>query len=147
MCSIRAILTYGLEKSFISAETPFRREAQKCMTTGKFNAKAFFASIDAQRLARGLSWRKVAEQAQVSASTLTRMSQGHRLDVDTLAALCAWSGLKADDFMRVERQRQSRAESLAQMTAHLHGDPNLSKEGAKALEAALKAAYQEFRKR
>jgi hypothetical protein len=30
---------------------------------------------------------------------------------------------------------------------HLRADPNLSKEGAKALEALIKTAYQQFRKK
>jgi transcriptional regulator with XRE-family HTH domain len=117
------------------------------MATGKFDVEAFFAALDAHRIARGLTWRKIAKQAQVSASTLTRMSQGRRLDVDNLAALCAWSGLKADDFVRVDGERQTKTESLARITAHFHADPNLSKEVAKALEVVLKAAYQKFRKR
>lgn len=116
------------------------------MTTGKFDGEAFFAALDAVRLARQLTWKKVAEQAKVPASTLTRMSQGRRPDVDTLAALCAWSRLKTEDFFRFEAGKQPVAEPLAQITAHLRADPKLSKEAAKALEAMIKTAYQQFRK-
>ena len=77
---------------------------------------------------------------------LTRMSQGRRLDVDNLASLCVWSGLKADDFIRGNHHQQSEAETLARITAHLRDDPHLSKEGAKALEVVLKVVYQQFRK-
>ncbi len=115
------------------------------MATGKFDGEAFFAALDGQRLARGLTWKKVAEQAEVPASTLTRMSQGKRPDVDSLAALCAWSGLKAEDFTRGISHR-NKAEPLALLTAHLRADPKLSKEGAKALETLIKAAYLQFRK-
>lgn len=114
------------------------------MTTGRFDGEAFFAAIDGGRIARKLTWKKVAEEAQVPASTLTRMSQGRRPDVDSLAALCAWSGLKAEDFIRGEGQQRT-AEPLAQITAHLRADPKLSKEGAKALEMLIKTAYQQFR--
>ena len=114
------------------------------MATGRFDGEAFFAAIDGERIARKLTWKKVAEGAQVPASTLTRMSQGRRPDVDSLAALCAWSGLKAEDFTRGEGQRQT-AEPLAQITAHLRADPKLSKEGAQALEMLIKTAYQQFR--
>jgi transcriptional regulator with XRE-family HTH domain len=117
------------------------------MSTEKFDGEAFFSAIDAQRTARKLTWKKVAEQAQVPASTLTRMSQGRRPDLDTLSALCAWSGLKADDFMRVKPIVRSKAESLAQITTHLRADPNLSEEGAKALDALIKSAYQQLRKK
>ncbi len=115
------------------------------MTTGKFDGEAFFAALDAERTARSLTWKKVAEQSGVAASTLTRMSQGRRPDVDGLSALCAWSGLKADDFFRVEDGEKRRAEPLAQITAHLRADPNLSPEGVRMLEAIIKTAYQQFR--
>jgi transcriptional regulator with XRE-family HTH domain len=116
------------------------------MTTGKFDGESFFAAIDGQRVARGLTWKKVAEQAQVPASTLTRMSQGRRPDVDSLAALCAWSGLKIEGFIRGEHDKKRQAEPLAQITAHLRADPKLSREGAIALETLIKTAYQQFRK-
>lgn len=77
------------------------------------------------------------------ASTLTRMSQGRKPDVDSLSALCAWSGLKADDFMTSERQK---TEPLAEVAALFRGDPNLSKEGVVAMEAIIKAAYEQIRK-
>ena len=116
------------------------------MATGKFDGEAFFAAIDGHRKALDLTWKKVAEQAEVPASTLTRMSQGRRPDVDSLAALCAWSGLKAENFIRGDHKKQRQAEPLAQITAHLRADPKLSKEGAKALEVLIKTAYQQFRK-
>src|ERR1700709_1156784 len=116
------------------------------MASGKFDGETFFAAIDGVRIARDLNWKKVAELAQVPASTLTRMSQGRRPDVDSLAALCAWSGLKIEDFIRGEHDRKRQAEPLAQITAHLRADPKLSKEGAKALETLIKTAYQQFRK-
>lgn len=111
---------------------------------GKFDGERFFSALDATRSARGLTWKKVAEQAGVPASTLTRMSQGRKPDVDTLSALCAWSGLKADIFM--SGQPRERAETLSEITALFRADPNLSKEGAVALEAIIKAAYEQIRK-
>ena len=117
------------------------------MTTGKFDGEAFFAAIDAQRAACRLTWKKVAEQAEVPASTLTRMSQGRRPDIDSLAALCEWSGLKAEDFYRGDRSIHREPEPLAQLTAHLRADPKLTKEGAQALETLIKTAYEQFRKK
>ncbi|MGY8635345.1 hypothetical protein RAD15_22975 [Bradyrhizobium sp. 14AA] len=117
------------------------------MASGKFDGEAFFAAIDSVRITRDLTWKKVAEQSGVPASSLTRMSQGGRPDVDSFAALCAWSGLKADQFAGGTSKTKEGKEPLAELTAHLRADPNLSKEGAKALEALIKAAYQQFRKR
>lgn len=116
------------------------------MSTGKFDGEGFFTALDAERQSRKLTWKKVAEQADVPASTLTRISQGRRPDVDTLAALCQWSGLDADIFTRTGSSKNVKASPLAQITGHLRADPNLSKDGVRALEAIIKAAYEQFRK-
>ena len=115
------------------------------MPKEQFDADAFYAALDAQRQSRRLTWKKVAEEASVSASTLTRMAQGRRPDVDTMAALLAWSGLNAGQFV-VQGERSGReADPLARITAYLRADPHLTDEGASALEAMLKAAYEQLR--
>jgi len=106
---------------------------------GLFDAEGFFSSLDGQRLSRGLTWRQVANEANISASTLTRMSQGHRPDVDGLAALCRWSGLKADDFLL---QGTGSVEPLARISTWLRGDRNLTPEAASALDQVIKATYE-----
>ena len=111
---------------------------------GDFNTAAFYAALDAQRTAKRLTWKDVAAQAGVSASTLTRMSQGRGPDVDGLACLIAWSGLNATDFIK---KRPNEAEPLAQITAYLRADRNLEPESAKALEDIIRAAYERFRER
>ncbi len=110
---------------------------------GEFDIKGFHAALDAQRAAKGLNWKEVAEQSGVSPSTLTRMSQGRRPDVDGLALLLAWSGLDASDFL----PRANKPEPLAQITANLRADRNLKPESAKALEEIIKTAYKQFRER
>ena len=42
--------------------------------------------------------------------TLTRMGQGKRPDVDSLAALATWSRLNVDDFIIGKRTNKSAAE-------------------------------------
>lgn len=116
------------------------------MTTGMFDNEAFFAALDAERQSRRLTWKKVAEQAKVPASTLTRMSQGRRPDVDSLAALCTWAGLSAEKFSR-GASKAAAPSPLTQVTTLLRADPNLSPEGVAALEAIIKAAYQQFRQK
>jgi transcriptional regulator with XRE-family HTH domain len=117
------------------------------MPRGQFDVEAFYSALDSQRQSRRLTWKKVAEEAGVSASTLTRIAQGKRPDVDSMAALLAWSGLKIDSFIaRPEDAPQKKADPLADITAYLRADPNLSPEGASALEAVLKAAYEKLRR-
>ena len=62
--------------------------------------RRFFAALDAERQARRCTWKQVAEECGISASTLSRMSQGKHPDVNGLAALAAWSGLDVDRFVR-----------------------------------------------
>jgi transcriptional regulator with XRE-family HTH domain len=113
---------------------------------GSFDASAFYEALDSQRQGRRLTWKQVAAQSGVSASTLTRMAQGKRPDVDGLAALASWSGLTVDDFVRSDDARPD-PESLAKITTYLRSDRNLSTEAATALDEMIKAAYERLRER
>jgi transcriptional regulator with XRE-family HTH domain len=115
------------------------------MAKGYFDAEAFYAALDSQRQSRKMTWKAVAQQSGISASTLTRMAQGKRPDVDSLAALLAWSGLKADQFVVLDARAPTRSDPLAQITAYLRADPHLKPEGTAAIEAILKAAYEKLR--
>ncbi len=116
------------------------------MARGQFDAEGFYAALDSHRQARDMNWKQVASNAKVSASTLTRMARGKRPDVDSLAALANWSGLKTDDFIRKEDPTRE-AEPLAQITAYLRADPNLTPKSAAALKKIIEAAYEEFREK
>jgi len=111
---------------------------------GSFDAEGFYESLDAERQARRLNWKQVASASGVSASTLTRMAQGKRPDVDGLAALAAWSGLTVDDFVRTEDERPE-PEPLAKIATYLRSDRNLSPEAASALDGMIRATYERLR--
>jgi hypothetical protein len=111
---------------------------------GSFDGAAFFAAVDAQRQARGLLWKHVANEAKISQSTLTRLAQGKRPDVDSLAALVDWAGLSADAFV-VRGHPQNAAEPLAMISTYLRADRNLSPQAAEALEKVVKVTYEALR--
>ena len=111
-----------------------------------FDAKAFYEALDSERRSRALTWKEVAEHAGISASTLTRMAQGKRPDADGLAALCAWSGLPADNFVR-SVYFKAKPEPLAMITTYLKSDRNLSTEAADAIDELVKATYERLRKK
>lgn len=111
---------------------------------GWFDGAGFYDALDSQRRARTLNWKQVAAESGVSASTLTRMAQGKRPDVDGLAALAAWSGLAADDFIRTEEDRPE-PEPLAKITTYLRSDRNLTPEAATALDQIIKATYERLK--
>ena len=113
---------------------------------GSFDAAAFFAAVNAEREARGRNWRQVAEQAGVDQSILTRLAQGKRPTVDTLAALVDWAGLKADDYV-VRVHQNEPVNPLAMISTYLKGDRNLTPEAAAALEKVVKATYEALRQR
>ena len=64
----------------------------------RFDADGFYSALDAERRSRRYTWKRVADESRVSASTLTRMAQGRRPDIDGLAALVAWSGFERGLF-------------------------------------------------
>jgi transcriptional regulator with XRE-family HTH domain len=116
------------------------------MAQANFDTESFHAALDSQRMAMNLTWKDVAAESGVSASTLTRMSQGKRPDVDGLAALLKWSGLLAEMFIaKSEAQSKKKPDVLAQITALLRADPGLKKESAAAIEEILRAAYKRFK--
>ena len=108
-----------------------------------FDLGNFHAALNAQRAAKGLTWKEVAQQSGVSASTLTRMGQGKRPDVDGFALLLAWSGLDALQFVPTANE----PEPMAKIAANLRADRQLSEESAKALEDIIQVAYERFRDR
>jgi transcriptional regulator with XRE-family HTH domain len=112
-----------------------------------FDGSAFFAALDAERMARKLNWKTLALEAGVSASTLTRMAQGKRPDVDTFSALVRWAGLDADSYMRPRPGTTAKEapEPLAMISTYLRSDPNLSVEAAEALDEVVKATYARLR--
>ncbi|MFC4005024.1 helix-turn-helix domain-containing protein [Prauserella oleivorans] len=67
--------------------------------SGRLDARRLYDALDAQRRARDLSWRQLADEAGVSPSLLSRMGNGQRPDLDGFIALVQWLGAPAEDFM------------------------------------------------
>lgn len=109
------------------------------MTPG-FNQEAFFAALDTERLARRKTWKQIATESNVPASTLSRMGNGKRPDVDTLAKLLSWSSLKAEAFIDQTDGKEKPA-ALAEITALLRADPKLSAESKRTLEHVITSTY------
>jgi transcriptional regulator with XRE-family HTH domain len=108
-----------------------------------FDRDAFYTALNAVRLSRRLTWKDVAEETGIAASTLSRMGQGANPDVDGLAGLLSWANLKAEAF--IPAQRKAEAEPLAKISALLRADPKLSAQNAKLLEEILLSTYKKLR--
>jgi transcriptional regulator with XRE-family HTH domain len=110
-----------------------------------FDGDAFYRALETTTTTRSKTWKQVAAETGVSASTLTRMAHGRRPDAASLAALSAWAGLNPSDFVDTPFKR-SKPESMAQISTLLRTDPNLDAQSAEAVEAIVKAAYERLRK-
>ena len=110
-----------------------------------FNGDAFYRALESTVSARGKTWRQVAVETGISASTLARMAQGRRPDAASLAALSAWAGLNPSDFVDAP-YKVAHPEPMAQISTLLRTDPNLDAQSAEAVEAIVRAAYERLRK-
>jgi transcriptional regulator with XRE-family HTH domain len=110
-----------------------------------FNGDAFYRALESTVVARSKNWKQVAAETGISASTLARMAQGRRPDAASLAALSAWAGLNPSDFVDAP-YKPPHPEPMAGISTLLRTDPNLDPEGAEAVEAIVRAAYERLRK-
>lgn len=114
----------------------------------KVDVEALHAALDVRRKAKGLSWRQLAHEAGVSPSTLTRMAQKHRPDVNGFASLVAWLGLPADLFMaEIDQSGSARNhtqddEPVAYVVSYLRARKDLDDATVDALGDILQAAYK-----
>lgn len=60
----------------------------------KLDVPAWWAAVDAYRMALSLDWQTVADDSGVSASTLSRLNKGYgKPALPTFLALCLWMGI------------------------------------------------------
>lgn len=81
---------------------------------------AFHAALDAHRTTRGLSWRDVAGETGLSASTLTRMAGGQKPCLDGAVTLTRWLGVPLEAFVRPEGQAAEIPTFEAELASLLH---------------------------
>lgn len=116
------------------------------MQKGHFDADAFFEALEKTRINKKIAWKKVADDAGVSASTLTRMAQGKRPDVDTLAALAAWANLKVDNFILGGPPGVHQTENVIEEVAALfRADQSLTPQARSAIEAIVRTAHEQLK--
>jgi transcriptional regulator with XRE-family HTH domain len=89
-----------------------------------------------------LSLRKAAQLAGCSPATLSRLLSGstseYTPDTATLSVVLKWLNRPLGDF---ETKRRPNESSLAEVEMHLHALPNISRDDAEAMMAAVKALY------
>lgn len=92
------------------------------MAKDQIDVEALYSALDAQRTARGLSWRQLAKELQVSPSLLSRMANGLRPDADAFITLVQWLGVPAEQFaVGVTRPRSERSRNWSRKSDHCSG--------------------------
>jgi transcriptional regulator with XRE-family HTH domain len=118
------------------------------------NTEELGRAIRRKREQLGLSLRDVADETDVSASTLSRIENGTgKPDADNIARLTAWLDVPME---RILRGRNPQSESSSAVVyypqeptpeiveAHLRADRNLTPETAAALSELFRVAYRQF---
>jgi transcriptional regulator with XRE-family HTH domain len=123
-------------------------------TKSLINTQELGRAIRRRRDEHGLSLRDVADQTNVSASTLSRIENGTgKPDADNIARLTAWLDMPLQRILSGGREESGEAKAVIYyphestpeiVEAHLRADRNLTAETADALSELFRVAYSQF---
>lgn len=112
------------------------------------NVKVLHDALDVAREEAGLSWRQLARELGVSASTISRMAQGLKPDVSAFVAMTTWLRMPAEKFYvsnaAVDPNRPE-PELVASLTPLLRARRDLSETDVEYLQEVIAAAARRFR--
>lgn len=109
------------------------------------DVKALHAALDASREQKKLSWRQLATEIGVSASTISRMANGLKPDVAAFAAMTTWLRMPAEDFyVGTEGASTEEPDLVAQLVPLLRARKDLNASDVAYLEEVLGAAARRF---
>ena len=113
------------------------------MQSPRLDVESLIAALNAERESRGLSWRRLAQEAGVSPSSLTRMQQGKLPDVNTFTALTHWLRMPAEQFMSSGLGGKAGGpDPMAVVSTLLRGKREMTPEALKALDELVQAAFK-----
>lgn len=113
--------------------------------TSAVDVKSLHAALDHSREEKGLSWRQLAKELDVSASTLSRMTNGLKPDVSAFAAMTTWLRMPAESFYRVSPPSGEEPELVAQLAPLLRARKDLGEKDIEYLEELIGGAVRRFR--
>ena len=110
------------------------------------DVRSLHAALDAAREAKQLSWRQLAKELGVSASSISRMSNGLKPDVDAFAAMTQWLGMPAEHFfVGPKNERDEDPDLVASLVPLLRARRDLAADDVAYLEEVIGAAAKRFR--
>lgn len=111
----------------------------------RLNVDALYEALNTERKARGeLSWRQVAKAAGVSPSTLSRLGNGYRPDVDAFARLVQWLGVPAERFFARQEVQAPQPDLVTELAPLLRARKDLTEQDVTYLEDIIGAALRRF---
>jgi transcriptional regulator with XRE-family HTH domain len=121
---------------------------------GMVNTEELGRAIRRKREELGLSLRDVADETDVSASTLSRIENGTgKPDADNIARLTSWLDVPMERILGGRHSESADAKAVVYypqeptpeiVEAHLRADRNLTPETAAALSELFRVAYTQF---
>ena len=113
----------------------------------KVDVRSLHSALDKARESQGLSWRQLAKEIGVSASTISRMANDLKPDVTAFAAMTTWLKMPAEDFYVGGDANNSSEEPdlVAQLVPLLRARKDLKHEDIEYLEEVIGAAARRFR--
>lgn len=111
------------------------------MAVRSLNVSAFYSALDSKRAAGDMSWREVAREAGVASSIFTRLSKGHRPDVDTFMTLVLWLGVSAERFVDGPGPTELDESTMDVIARYLRADRALRPKSAQSIDAIIRSLY------
>ena len=111
------------------------------------DVRALHAALDKARESEGLSWRQLAKEIGVSASTISRMANNLKPDVTAFAAMTSWLRMPAENFYVGGSQHtiSNEPDLVAQLVPLLRARKDLTTNDVEYLEEVIAAAARRFR--
>lgn len=112
----------------------------------RVDVRSLHAALDRTRESRGLSWRQLAKEIGVSASTISRMANNLKPDVTAFAAMTTWLRMPAEDFYigGAVRSDVDEPDLVATLAPLLRARKDLTGKDVEYLEQVIGAAARRF---
>ena len=113
----------------------------------RVDVRSLHSALDKARESQGLSWRQLAKEVGVSASTISRMANDLKPDVTAFAAMTHWLKMPAEDFYvgGSANTGSEQPDLVAQLVPLLRARKDLTSNDIDYLEDVIGAAARRFR--
>jgi transcriptional regulator with XRE-family HTH domain len=115
------------------------------MAKTKIDTAGLYAALDAERTARGWSWRQMAKEIGTSPSLLSRLGNDQRPDADGFATLVRWLKMPAETFMidaDATSESQPEPDLVTQLAPLLRARQDLEDKDVAYLEEVIRATVK-----